>query len=86
MKSVDQRCMGKEGTFRPAALARAGCEDEVSILNRARGRVVAWGPAAKLGIGCRSGSNRVPMLHIRQTFSAESVESSVIAHASAHLQ
>jgi hypothetical protein len=26
--------MGKEGTFRPAALARAGCEDEVSILNR----------------------------------------------------
>jgi hypothetical protein len=26
--------MGKEGTFRPAAFDCAGCEDEVSILNR----------------------------------------------------
>src|ERR1700736_1185486 len=34
IKSVDQRCMGKEGTFRPGGDGSRGRWDEVSILNR----------------------------------------------------
>jgi hypothetical protein len=36
--------MGKEGTFQPASLHRAGVEDEVSILNRVNeGQVICSG-------------------------------------------
>ncbi len=66
----------RQGRHFPASgVGRAGFEDEVSILNRSGRRVVTGGPEAKWGIDCGSEWNSVRMLHIRQTFPTDSVQS-----------
>ncbi len=62
MKSCDQRCMGKEGTFRPAALIARAVRMKFHSKPGGVARVVDLaGLQAKLGIGCRSGSKSSPV-------------------------